>query len=69
MYIFLSAMDFIYLLILLSVFIWIFALIDVLKSEFRGQNDKLIWILVVLFAGFFGAIIYYFIGRNQKINE
>ncbi len=69
MYLFLAAMDFIYLLILLSVFIWIFALIDVLKSEFRGQNDKLIWIVVVLFAGFFGAIIYYFIGRNQKIND
>ena len=44
----------------------IIALIDILRNEFKG-NDKLIWVLVVLFLWIIGAILYYFIGRNQKI--
>ena len=42
------------------------ALVDILKSEFEGYN-KLIWVLVILFLWIIGAILYYFIGRKQKI--
>jgi hypothetical protein len=42
------------------------ALIDILRSNFAGSN-KLIWILVVLFANFIGSILYFIIGRKQKI--
>jgi hypothetical protein len=41
-------------------------LINILKSKFN-QNDKLVWILVVLFFNLIGAIIYFTIGRKQKI--
>jgi 4-amino-4-deoxy-L-arabinose transferase-like glycosyltransferase len=44
----------------------VIALIDILKSKFN-QNDKLVWILVVLFFNLIGAIIYFTIGRKQKI--
>ena len=44
----------------------IIALIDILRNEFEGSN-KIIWVLVVLFFGLIGAILYYFIGRKQKI--
>ena len=44
----------------------IIALVDILKSEGKG-NNKVVWILVVLFANFFGAILYFLIGREQKI--
>jgi hypothetical protein len=44
----------------------LFALIDILRSNFEG-NNKLIWILVVLFANVIGSILYFIIGRNQKI--
>ena len=44
----------------------IIALIDILKSEFNG-NNKIVWLLVVLFTNFFGAILYFLIGREQKI--
>lgn len=43
----------------------IIALIDILKSEFPG-NNKLIWTVVVLLGSFIGAALYYFIGRRQK---
>ncbi|MBA6154499.1 PLD nuclease N-terminal domain-containing protein [Gelidibacter maritimus] len=43
----------------------IIALIDILRSEFKS-NNKLIWVLVVLFCSFFGAILYFLIGKDQK---
>lgn len=45
----------------------IIALIDILKNQFNG-NDKIVWILVVLFTGLLGAICYFSIGRKQKID-
>ncbi len=51
----------------LGVFIfWIWALIDILKSDFKDSINKLIWLLVVFFLYAFGALLYYFIGRKQK---
>lgn len=44
----------------------VIALIDILRSEFEG-NNKLIWTLVVLFTGVLGAVLYYLMGRKQKI--
>lgn len=59
--------------ILASVFIilcvcllWLVALVDILRSEFQG-NDKLVWVLVVIFFPFFGSILYFLIGRSRKI--
>ncbi len=46
----------------------IVALIDILKSKFDG-NDKLIWVLVVLFLSVVGAILYFIIGQKQKIKK
>jgi len=45
---------------------WIWALIDILKSEFTGSN-KLIWLLAVIMVPMLGMILYWFIGREQKI--
>ena len=60
------------IIILLSVAVLlvipIIALIDILKSNFEG-NNKLIWVLIILFLWIIGAILYYFIGRNQKIKN
>ena len=41
------------------------ALIDLLRSRF-ANNDKLIWIIVVLFLPCIGSILYFTIGRKQK---
>jgi hypothetical protein len=52
-------------LISLGVILPIIALIDILRSEFEGIN-KLIWVLVVIFANIIGAILYLTIGLKQK---
>ncbi len=46
----------------------IIALIDILKSDFKG-NNKLIWVIVVIFLTLPGFILYYAIGRSQKISK
>ena len=46
--------------------VWLRALIDILKSEFRN-NNKLIWLLTVILVPFRGALIYFAIGKRQKI--
>jgi hypothetical protein len=46
---------------------WIVQIVDCLKSDFSGYN-KIIWILVLIFLGPLGAIIYSFVGKDQKIS-
>ena len=45
---------------------WIWALVDILKNEYTGSN-KVIWLLLVLAVPLVGVILYFFIGRGQKI--
>ena len=41
---------------------WILMLIDVVKRDnWESENDKVLWILVVLLAGIVGAVIYRFV--------
>jgi len=42
------------------------ALIDILRNEFTGSN-KLIWVVVSIFLPFLGPILYFAIGRHQKL--
>ncbi|MBO3697492.1 PLDc N-terminal domain-containing protein [Fabibacter sp. E12] len=61
-----------FMLIILYIIPFIFvvmALIDVIRSEFRGSNDKLIWVLVIILMPVIGSILYYFFGRKQKISQ
>ncbi len=53
-------------ILLISIGLWIYSLIDILKSSFE-KNDKIIWILVVLFVPILGPILYIFIGRKRKL--
>lgn len=46
----------------------VIALIDLLRNEFTG-NNKLIWVLVILFMNFIGAILYFTMGRKHKIKS
>ncbi len=62
-------MLFMFLFWIASIVLWISALIDILKSDFRGGSDKIVWLLVVVFLPLLGAILYFTIGKNQKVNK
>ena len=48
--------------------VWIIMLVDCLKRKFKEDSEKIIWVLVIIFAGFIGALIYYFMiyKENKK---
>ena len=56
------------LMAFLGIILTIITLIDILKSKFEG-NNKIVWVLVVLFINLIGAILYFTIGKNQKIKS
>ncbi len=50
--------------------LWLWMLIDCLKRpddtfEIGGTNAKLIWVLVIIFTGFIGALIYFFLIKKR----
>jgi len=53
-------------LMMAMVGLWIYALVDVIRSEFKGENDKLIWLLLVILLPLVGTILYFTIGKDQK---
>ena len=56
------------LIFLLLIFLpFVIAFIDILRSDFSG-NNKIVWLLAVIFVPFIGAVAYLIIGRKQKIN-
>jgi hypothetical protein len=56
------------MLIVVTVALLVLSLIDVLRNEFTGSN-KLIWLVAVTFLPLLGPVLYYFIGRGQRIKS
>jgi len=51
-----------------SVF-WVWIIIDCATKEPPEGNDKLVWILIIVFTHWIGALIYYIIRRPQRIAQ
>jgi prolipoprotein diacylglyceryltransferase len=51
---------------ILGFIFWIFMLIDVIKRNFKKENDKIMWILIVVLIGIIGALIYYFMVKRHN---
>jgi len=57
------------ILLLCILILFLFAVIDVLKNRFETATDKLIWFLVVFLIPVIGPILYFSIGRKQKLQK
>jgi hypothetical protein len=44
---------------------WIYALIDLVRADFKDQNSKLVWVLIILIAPF-GCFLYLGFSRRDK---
>ena len=44
---------------------WIWALIDAIKNPRLTDNERIIWIIVILLTSWLGALIYLFVGRKK----
>ena len=54
-------------LIALPTVFWIVELVDAARREYSEPNLKVVWLLVIFFAHFLGAVIYYFVGKKQGV--
>lgn len=46
--------------------LWVYCIIDVVRNKFV-ENNKLIWVIVVIFIPLIGSICYLGIGRKQRL--
>jgi heme/copper-type cytochrome/quinol oxidase subunit 2 len=56
-------------LFLLGCAFWIWMIIDCATKEPSEGNDKLVWIVIIVFAHIVGALIYYFVRRPRRIAQ
>ena len=45
---------------------WIWIIVEIATKEPSDGNDKIIWLLIVLFTHFIGALIYLFVRRPER---
>ncbi len=48
---------------------WIWALVDCATKEPNEGSQKVVWILVIIFTHFIGAVLYVLIRRPQRVRE
>ena len=54
-------------LIALPSVIWLYALADVIRNDFQFFTTKLIWAIVLCLFPPLGTILYFLVGRSQRI--
>lgn len=57
---------FAFLIFIVLFCIWLYAVLDVLRSDFRASNDKILWIVVVFIGSILGALIYLMLRKRYK---
>ncbi|GHA74729.1 PLDc N-terminal domain-containing protein [Pontibacter akesuensis] len=58
-----------FLILLIPLALWLWALIDVLRSDFKSGTDKLVWVVAIIFVPLLGALLYLLFGRSQKVKH
>lgn len=43
---------------------WILMLVDAAKRNFKQENDKLMWVLIIVLTGIIGSTIYYYVVKK-----
>ena len=54
------------LIVLALVVFWIWMLVDCATKEPSAGNDKIVWILVIVFTHWIGALIYFLVRRPER---
>ena len=49
--------------------LWVMAIVSCAKNESPVGNDKIVWLLIILFLHVIGAAIYFLVRRPQRIRE
>jgi hypothetical protein len=55
------------ILALAATVFWIWMIVDCAVNPALTGTDKVVWILVIFFLHFIGAVIYYLVGRKRAL--
>ena len=47
--------------------LWVWMLVDAAQRQFKDDNTRLMWVLIIVLAGWVGAAVYYFVGRKEGV--
>jgi len=56
-------------LVVLTLTLWIWALVDIFKSKFENSSLKILWIAAILIFPIIGSIIYFQVGKKVTIKS
>lgn len=54
---------------ILSILFWVWMLVDCVIKEPSAGNDKLVWVLIILFTHVLGAALYLLVRRPRRLAE
>lgn len=60
---------FFFLFVVAGTAFWIWMLVDCATNEDSQGNDKVVWILIIVFTHWIGALIYLLARRPKRIEE
>lgn len=46
--------------------LWIWSIVDIIRSDFRKESDKIVWLVLVVGLHLLGSLLYLLIGTKQK---
>lgn len=55
------------LLALIPFALWLWALVEIIRSDFNDSSQKIIWLLILIFLPVLGWLLYVIIGRGQRV--
>ena len=50
---------------LLTFVLWLWMLIDAIKNPSLSSNERIIWVLVIIFLPCVGSLIYFFMAKSK----
>jgi len=59
----------VWIMIAVAAIFWIYALADVMRSDFIDPGDKTRWLLLLIFLAPLGTVLYLIIGRSKKSHQ
>jgi hypothetical protein len=64
-----SFMLFFFIFALTGIVFWVWMIVECATKEPNQGNDKIVWIIVIVFTQLIGVLIYYFVRRPQRISQ
>ncbi len=54
---------------LVHLLLFMMALVNIMKSEFKNNTNKILWVIIVLALPYLGVLLYFLIGRQQRVDH